>query len=177
MSQTRIVLLTPDSQSASFAIHISCGVVVASIIRTVILVARLVLFGESVRIILSIWLLMLPSVAIAEWVKVSQSSSGVTYVDATSIRAEGSLRRAWILQDLRTRDPYGELSRRSWREYDCPGTRFRMLSITNYSGPMATGKILISGDSSREPWNSIGAESVGAEILKFLCARSGGTRH
>ena len=62
------------------------------------------------------------------------------------------------------------MSRRILVEYDCKEERYRVLSISGHSGPMAGGETLGS-DSSRGNWNYIAPGTIGETVLKFVCAK------
>ena len=107
--------------------------------------------------------------ATGEWVKVSENSEIVFYLDKATIRKDGDFRRAWVMQDLKTRDTDGELSRRILDEYDCKNERWRILSISTHSQGMAKGDILVSSSYSGG-WNEITPETAAETKLKMACS-------
>ena len=115
-------------------------------------------------------LIFAAGLAWADSVEVSESNLSIVYIDPSAIRKNGNLRRVWILQDMKVRDPRGPLSMGSLREYDCKGRRSRTLSLSTHLGPMPTWDIQPNGDEAGGRWSSIGRETE-AVILKFVCAR------
>lgn len=122
------------------------------------------------RIILCFLLTLVAVPAWAEWVKASWGGAGTLYIDIASIRFDGNFRKVWQLQDLKERDKNGEMSRRSLAEYDCKHERFRYLSMSTHSKPMAGGKTLEIDDGSDKKWHAIPPNSMIETVLKFVCA-------
>src|SRR5437868_15457829 len=84
-------------------------------------------------------LLMLAAApAWAGWVKATEDSGAVHYIDPATLSKDGKLRTADTLQDLKRRGPQGEMSRRAQWQYDCAEKRGRLLSCSLPSGPMAS---------------------------------------
>ena len=112
------------------------------------------------------------SPAWAEWVSNGTSDNGGTafYYDPATIRINGNMRRIWQGQDLRKIGKKGELSRRTLTEYDCKEERFRLLSVSVFSGSMFTGDTL-SSNSNVDQWDYVPPESNAAEMLEIVCAR------
>ena len=111
------------------------------------------------------------SSTLAQWSKIEESSEAYVYIDRTSIRKEGNLRKVWELQDLKERDKVGgELSRRLIIEYDSKQERSRILSITSHKEQMARGKVI---DKLDEPgkWEDIAPSSISGSFLKLVCAK------
>ncbi len=79
-----------------------------------------------------------------DWVKVSENDSFVFYVEPLPVERDGSVRRVWEMFDLKKTHAghEGEASIRSLNEYDCRSERYRILSASGHSGPMATGEVL-----------------------------------
>ena len=114
--------------------------------------------------------LIATSSAWAEWVKASETDDANWYLDPASIRKDGNLRRVWQIQDLKQRNKDGEMSRRARYEYDCKQERYRFLSFSTHSEPMAGGTTLVSGGENAK-WHDIPPDSFVEIILKFLCAK------
>ena len=115
-------------------------------------------------------LLLVTGSAWAEWVRVSGNDAADIYIDPATIRIDGGLRRVWEVQDLKQRHKDGELSRRTRNEYDCKQERYKTLSISEHSGPMASGTTLISGIPNSS-WRDIPPGSIGEAVLKIVCAQ------
>jgi hypothetical protein len=122
------------------------------------------------RLVLTLLLAFAANPAWAEWLKASENDAVVFYVDPMSLRTVGAFRRVWELQDLRSRDLDGELSRRSFIEYDCVGQRYRVLSSSAHSGPMATGEVIANiSDPDPDAWDHAPLKSVAETLLALVC--------
>ena len=107
--------------------------------------------------------------ATAEWVKLVENDIGSLFVDPATIQTSGNFRKVWRVVDLKRSDE-GVMSRRLLDEYDCKGARARSLSLSTHSGPMAGGKVLLSGVPS-DTWDAIPHNTPLETIFKFVCAR------
>ena len=125
---------------------------------------------KKIALALALVLATVSGSAMAEWVKVDESDKLHSYVDPATIRKDGNFRRAWEMQDLKRRGTEGEMSRRFLVQYDCKEARYRFLSISLHSKPMAGGDTLFT-DSTPDQWRYIPPETVSEEILKFACAK------
>jgi hypothetical protein len=94
------------------------------------------------KTILTLLLAAMSAGAMAEWVQYAETEQIVYYIDAATIRRDGNFRKVWLVQDLKQRQKYGAMSRRFLQEFDCKKERFRFLSISVHSGPMASGETL-----------------------------------
>lgn len=113
-------------------------------------------------------LVALPLAAQSAWVPVNATESSYDYLDPTSIRADGSLRRVWTLHDLALADADGDRSYRSLLEFHCPEARYRNLQTLFYAGAMATGRM--TGRTAQPgAWRAVQAESVAASVMQRAC--------
>ena len=117
---------------------------------------------------LFVWILFATGSAWADWVPVGESAGNNFYIDPSTIRKDGDLRKVWGIQDLSKRDIDGEMSRRYREEYDCKGARKRFLSATTHSEPMAGGSTLVS-NTEPSAWIDIRPNTLGDDILKSVC--------
>lgn len=106
----------------------------------------------------------------AEWVLVGGSKEAFAYIDSTTIRRDGNLRKVWVLFDKKQRDAYGNLSARMRNEYDCSQEKYRNLTFTAFFEPMGDGKIGYS-DSSISQWTDIAPGTIDNTILRFVCTQ------
>lgn len=122
------------------------------------------------RVVVTAFLMLVTTSAwAAEWVKVGEADNITYYIDSTPIRKNADLRRVWVLQDRKVRTSNGELSVRGLEEFDCRGTRVRLLSISSHSEQMATGKVLFNA-SDTGGWNSMTPGTVMETIFKDVCS-------
>ena len=128
--------------------------------------------------ILSAVLLLAAAPAWADWVKVTETTDTVYYVDPASITDKGVFRRVSVIQDYATPEPGGTRSRRVAYEIDCAGERLRSVAATEHSEPMAQGKRLNAWERESE-WlyvaprtgSSIPSQTPYRPILRFVCSR------
>lgn len=110
----------------------------------------------------------------AEWVKVAGTAgpTGIEiYIDPTTIRADGSLRKVWAIQDFKQRDKDGGMSTRSRLEFDCKQERYVMLSLSRHSETMASGTVMFDKSLSAVDWIEVPPRSAIAAMLKKVCAQ------
>ena len=120
------------------------------------------------RVILTLLLLVSAVQARADWEKVGETDAFVAYIDPSTIRNTGQMRRVWALQDLKKRHRNGELSRRLFREYDCSNEKFRLLAVSTHSGAMATKQTLVSLDTPGE-WRYMPPGTSAAMAYNRVC--------
>lgn len=126
----------------------------------------------AMRVMLCLLIAIVAAPAWAVWVKSweSKTSGTITYFDPDTIRKDGDRRRVWVLQELKSRGKYGEMSRRALWEYNCREERFRALQLTFHTDPMASGSRLVS-DNDPSDWHYIPPSTGGAVLLKLVCAK------
>ncbi len=107
-----------------------------------------------------------------QWVSVSlgAESGFVHYVDPSTIRKTGHLRRYWTLTDLAQPDKAGNRSYRGFLEVDCREARHRSLQEDYFRGQMATGERSGGVNSSGE-WSYVAPGTAGELEMKFVCSR------
>ena len=74
------------------------------------------------------------------WVKLGETESVAIYVDRSSIERTSNGKRAWEMQDLKTQDSDGVLSRLYMNEFDCKLKLHRISQVTSYSGAKLSGR-------------------------------------
>jgi hypothetical protein len=117
-----------------------------------------------------LFLITLGTAAHADWVKMGETDEGTFYIDTATVIRTGTRREVWELTDLKERDEGSELSRRSRVAYDCDRGLTRVLSLSTYLEPMATGKALVSVE--REGlWKEVPASTAYEASFKAVCAK------
>ena len=110
----------------------------------------------------------------AEWVAIGSSDDGTTaYADPDTIRREDEMVKMWILFDFKTTQTVAGhlmLSIKGQEEYDCAGSRRRVLTFSEFSGNMGGGKEVHS-TSGEGAWGPIVPESVVHSLWKFACGK------
>lgn len=111
--------------------------------------------------------------AMAEWTSLSDIGYPDTYyIDKSSVRKDGNLRKAWIIKDFHFFDDVGnngEQSNRYKQEFDCKEERIRVLFLTSHSRRMAKGKLLKTINQPTT-WTEVPPETVEREVLNVVCA-------
>jgi hypothetical protein len=121
------------------------------------------------RIVLTLLLMAATASAWGTWVRIGSTDTAVHYIDPTTIRKDGNLRRIWAMQDMRQTSPDGVMSIRLFEEYDCAEESFRYLSVSAHSGPMAGGRILLA-DNLDDEWSFRPPGTKPSIIEKIVCA-------
>jgi len=132
------------------------------------LLARFILILTATALLGASQFVWAQSQAAAGWVRLVETDEVFFYYDPATIRVNGHLRRVWEIQDLKQRNPAGEMSRRFLSEYDCREERHRLLSFSTHSEPMAGGRILLIHGSPSE-WNHIPPYSPALRMFKIVC--------
>ena len=123
------------------------------------------------RLLITLTMLLIAVPAEAQnWTKFIESDSAVHYIDLTTLRINGDMRKVWELADLKTRHPDGEMSRRYLTEIDCKEERNRILGNSEHPQPMAGGASLISNQKPSE-WAYIAPGTLAAIVLRLVCAK------
>ena len=105
----------------------------------------------------------------ADWVKMGEIDGGTFYIDTATILSVGARRDVWELTDLKEREEGSELSRRSRVAYDCERRLTKVLSLSTYMEPMATGRMLLSVE--REGlWKEVPPNTAFETSFKAVCA-------
>ena len=113
---------------------------------------------------------MLTGSAWAEWVMYFEAKTITYYYDPATIRKDGNMRQVWRIQELKQRTADGEKSRRMRIEYDCKEERYRILSASVHSEPLAEGKVIYS-EIKDNIWTVIPPASASEAMFKIVCAK------
>lgn len=109
----------------------------------------------------------------ADWVQVTASDVNRYYIDPTTIRKMGWLRRIWTLQDWEGSKESSHSSMRSRMEFDCEEKRSRPIVQNLHAGLWATGRIVVTEDYEAKGtvlWSYIEPNTVGQAMLDAVCA-------
>lgn len=106
-----------------------------------------------------------------QWTKTGMNDVGtVFYVDPTTIKINGNLRRFWVLAERASPDQDGDLSYRAVEEVDCQEERQRYLQWDYFRGSMGRGE-RSGGSNTPGGWNYAAPGTINAIVLKFVCSR------
>ena len=106
----------------------------------------------------------------AEWVKIGTTNMAVHYIDPATVRSFGTLRQVWLMQDMVEADIDGVRSVRALQELNCQDGRYRFLSVTAYSGPMASGHVIVE-HGMRDGWSVIPPILSRSAVAKMVCEK------
>ena len=123
--------------------------------------------------ILFVLLISISSVVHAQWTLVSQGSSGLIYIDKSSIQQNGSYMRMWERHDyFENSEPatVGKMrSSRSLIEYDCREKKSRVLSFQAFKEP--DFKNAYPQDNRFDEWSFIAPGTIAATTLNIVCKK------
>ena len=114
-----------------------------------------------------------PNMASAAWTLVYTSGQNkrAIYIDYATIRKEGAIRRVWEVSEHPGANSTEVRSLRTRTEYDCANERFRLISASTHTGPLASGQTTFSYDDNTGPWHEIPPGSPVEVILKIVCSK------
>jgi hypothetical protein len=119
-----------------------------------------------------IFILLFPLPLFAEWVETNKSVDGDTYyIDLDRIRKHDGYVYYWVLEDLLKPTQYGDLSGKVYMQGDCKLFRYKILSSTYYTQPMARGTYSATGNNPEKEWTYIAPNSVAEVPIKIACSR------
>jgi hypothetical protein len=107
----------------------------------------------------------------AEWVKVGEDDGSVVYVDPSTLEKVGDVRRAWTLTDLKLARGDDVFSFRTLDDFNCKEARRRTLFRVTYAGPMATGKVLDSGQPILFRFENVYPYTPGGWQYEYVCGK------
>jgi hypothetical protein len=110
------------------------------------------------------------SSSLAQWELYGEVTEAFLYIDFSTVRKDGNLRKVWVLQDLKQRQKEGALSLRARVEYDCKGERYRYLSATSHSSQMAQGNV-INSQTGLSDWIDVAPRTATEDSFKLVCSK------
>ena len=115
-------------------------------------------------------LIFLQSTASAEWVKLAETKRGKSFfVESSEISVQGDSRVVIEMVDNKRPDRDGDRSIRVVREYDCKGSRYKVIKASYYKSPMAEGEPSMSVDGTMG-WTDIDPNTPARAVLDYVCA-------
>ena len=124
-------------------------------------------FGLHGALLAAVWLGG-PAAQAMTWTKIGETQEVVLHVNRNAVEKDDAIRRVWEMQDLKTADPDGVMSRRYMNEYDCQYKMHRISQMDSFSGPGLTGKKLFTVE---EPgyWKKIPPYGLFTLTYIWLC--------
>jgi hypothetical protein len=116
--------------------------------------------------LLTAFLILAATPAWANWVLFQKTGDSFTYYDPSTITGE-SMKRV-VVKIERQQPTQGIYSMRAQEEIDCNQRRKRLLSLTTFSAPNLSGKVM---GKSNEPegWRPIVSGSVAESLFLHIC--------
>jgi hypothetical protein len=119
------------------------------------------------------------AIAAAEWEQIGTSTKGDSafYAARSTIQRSGDWAKMWEMIDSKTAtiiDGKRVFSIRNLWEYDCKGSRRRMLAASAYTGHLGKGTLVGSENFPPPfPWQAVGAgDGYAPHFLKLACDRN-----
>lgn len=125
------------------------------------------------KLLVTIFLAIFSTGALAEWIKVGSNSIGNFYVDKAGITKKRSMVKIWTMSDYLS--PYESdfgtyLSKVALFECDCSNKMTKGLQTTTYSKNMMKGEV-VTKDKSDENWEYIIPGTAREAIWEVACGK------
>jgi len=105
------------------------------------------------------------------WILVDTQKNGDQYYyDNINIRKDNGYIYFWRLVSIKTPTKEGIQSGAFYRQGDCSIFRLKNLFFVGYSGPVATGEILLREKENKD-WEYPQPKSVDDNIMKIICSK------
>lgn len=126
------------------------------------------------KTILMMFLAVVSSSAMAEWVRIYETDNFNTYVDPDTIRKSGHKVKMWNIFDYKT--PQDEADGKKYsstthlEQYDCKEIQLRVLATADYSGTLGKGDPILFSNNIDE-WMPIPPNTVAESLFKYACGK------
>lgn len=109
----------------------------------------------------------------AGWEYVTESTENAYFLDASTLRKNGNIRKIWGTANFFSVPLSGAESSRWLIELDCKEEKVRFLEHSFHSEPMAGGTVISKVDLPLDgsKWTHVAPRSVRSELMKFACAK------
>jgi len=126
------------------------------------------------RLFLLTLLVLTYTPAYAGWVAVEKAyqpgSLETIYFDTESIHREGAHATLWQLTDIKWNNTTRFLSSKTHKEFDCEGSRVRVLQVIEFSRQMGAGRSA-SGYIENGSWQPIEPRTGNQALWKVACGK------
>lgn len=92
------------------------------------------------------------------------------YFDPNTIHREGGRATLWQLTDITWNSTTRFLSSKTHKEFDCEGSRVRILQVIEFSRQMGKGRST-AGYIEQGGWQPVGAGSINHALSKVVCEK------
>jgi Surface-adhesin protein E/SPOR domain len=124
--------------------------------------------ASDMRLLLAVLLTTLSTSTWASWVKYGESDHATYYYDPATIEKNGNLTRVWQFQDFKKPASDGSRSIRFLSEFDCAGSRYRILQWSTHSEETLRGDTIAKGGKVKN-WIDIAPQTSFAAVREDLC--------
>ena len=126
--------------------------------------------------LLFVVLMMVCSVAWAEWNYTGETARYIYFHDKSTIRRDGAFVQMWTLTnyfEAKTRSYGSAKSGKDLWKYDCKEQKQAIVSLNNFSEPMGNGRVIYSVTlkESELEWEPVVPESTGLSEWKIACGK------
>ncbi len=125
--------------------------------------------NKLIKISTVLFLSLLYSNSIAEWVFIGEQENGTFFYDPKSIIKNGNERNVVELYNQIPLSDGKKLSFIMNTKYDCKLKRMTILHVKQYSDHMANGAIYKEFESPKIQWNYYNKDSIGYAIHQKIC--------
>jgi hypothetical protein len=124
--------------------------------------------ASDMRLLLAVLLTTLSASTWASWVKYGESDHAAYYYDPATIEKNGNFTRVWQFQDFKKPTADGSRSIRFLSEFDCAGSRYRILQWSTHSEETLRGDTIAKGGKVKN-WIDIAPQTSFAAVREDLC--------
>lgn len=111
--------------------------------------------------------------ASADWTLVDRGEQATFYIDYPSLRVTGTTVKVWTLVDLKkaqtTTNGVSVLSIKAQDEHDCANDLVRTLYLSQHSGRMGSGEVVMHLSDVVDKWAPVPPDSTVARVHKLAC--------
>lgn len=125
------------------------------------------------RFLVAAALLVTATSSFAEWTHIATDETQDIYLDKTRVRVEGNLVQLWTLFSFKKDRATKTRSIRSYTsllQIDCQAEKSRPLSGVLYSGPIASGEVVLSVDTPAA-WTNLVPGSIADQLSIKYCQK------
>jgi hypothetical protein len=122
------------------------------------------------KLLLLLFSILISLSSYGEWINHSSDTDGNDfYLDYGTIKQHSGYNYAWEMADYIEPSPYGHLSIKVYKKYDCSLARYQILSFVYYKQSMGKGSPAGTENPSNSEWRYPSPGSVGAFTIEDVC--------
>ena len=142
----------------------------AARLRRLMKVGQQLFMEVRVKKAVLICLLVASTAASADWVSIGSDGEHIYYLDFSTLKIKGNIRKIWNLVDIPSPPP-GDKTRSTqiYWSFDCDNDQSSVTFMQNYDGRMGTGHAL-EQFKDKESFDPVGPGTAGEAMLKAVCS-------